>query len=162
MKRFYFTIIALIAVTFSANGQLPGWYRVYEKPDELLGTKEKISLIYISGEGEDGTCGFSESGMDFIMVSSRNGFFDYKIVNSEVYYADAIIGLYVNSKLIEKIETHLIIFSDNTSRGAFIEEDADKIKYHLRNNGSVRIVLPLYKKGNFDLTIPMIKDITDM
>lgn len=127
---------------------------VYYEADELKGTSSSYMTMYIGDNGSFDCSSNNKENTLFMMTS--NSFFDY---NSN-HYIKLIVGFYKDDTLISRKIVSAFVSTSNP-KGALINNSSivDKILYHLMNVGDIRIVAPLYREGDFDLTIPMNPDI---
>lgn len=127
---------------------------VYYEADELKGTPSSYMTMYIGDNGSFNCSSSNKENTLFMMTS--NSFFDY---NSD-HYIKLIVGFYKDGALLTRNTVSAFVSSSNP-KGALISSNSivDKILYHLINVGDIRIIAPLYRGGDFDITIPMNSDI---
>ena len=85
------------------------------------------------------------------MISSSNGIFDYDYDTETI---DATIGYYKNGQLIKKEDTKAFV-GKNRNIAYFLSTLSDKIITYLKNEGDVRIYARKYTQANYDVKIPM-------
>ena len=152
MKRLTATTIVLLVLAFSAGAQ---WRTSFHEADELKGTEEYTSSLYISETGDAFVCWSNEDG---IKIVAGRGIFDY-----DDNYVLAIIGFYEDGRMVDKVTTRLFV-PDGSADAAYSSEYRSpglgkKIKEHLRTRGDVRILASKYSGADFDIRIPMNTDL---
>ena len=142
---------ALIANVVHAQWQTPKFFPA----DELKGEEAYYSNQFI---GDDDYF-VSWSNETQIKIGTRRGIFDY---NDN--YVSVIVGFYVNDELDEKITTKFFVPKGDSNTAYTSEYKApanlgSKIINHLKTKGKVRFIVPKYSGADFDLTVPMNKDL---
>lgn len=152
LKHLLASVIVVLSFSISANAQ---WNTpTYHKGDELKGTSEYYSNLYI---GENGyfVCWDNESD---VKIGTNSGIFDY-----EDNYVFVIVGFYEGESLKEKVTTRFYVPNGDADTAYSSEYRTkglgDHIKNHLKNVGDVRIIASKYSGSDFDITIPMNKDL---
>lgn len=152
MKKFIIIIAAVILSIVNANAQ---WNSPsYHEGDELKGTGAYYSNLYIDDDGYF----ICWSNSTDIKIAAKRGIFDY-----DDNYVSVLIGFYKGTELIEKVNTKFFV-PDGDSNTAYSSEYktkglGEKVINHLKTVGNVRIIAPKYSGADFDLTIPMNKDL---
>ena len=154
MKKIFVLIATLFAmfITNVANAQWeePRFY----KADELKGEDAYYSNCYISDDGAF-VCWSNE---DTIKIISDRGIFDY-----HDSYVKVIVGFYENNNLIEKVTTKFFVPERNSSCALtsdfYSKGLGKKIINHLKNKGEVRFIASKFRGADFDMTVPMNKNI---
>ncbi len=148
-------ILALVAsLSFVANAQ---WTEPrYFPADELKGEGAYYANTY---QGEDGYVIFW-SNENSVKIVSKRGIFDY----GSYHYVDVVVGFYEGDKLVEKIKTQFYVprGDGDTAYTSSYEKPADlglKIISHLKNTGKVRFIAGKYSGPDFDITVPMNKNL---
>lgn len=148
-------LLLLIATIFIANVANAQWHEPHYFPaDELKGEQ-----AYYANQYSDDTGYFvSWSNEKEIKIGTRRGIFDY-----DDNYVTVIIGFYVGDALEEKVTTKFFVpdgDSDTAFSSAYREPGLGlKIINHLKTKGKVRFIASRYSGGDFDLTVPMNRNI---
>lgn len=154
MKKIIFILAMTLLVCVNAKAQM--WYIDETPADELKGTKASKHARFFT---EDGMCAIK--GDDFaIAVKTHKGIFDYDgICNTR--YIKVLVGYYVDDNLIDKDNIEFSIKS--TPKFATLFQNKKyyytKIVNHLKTKGDVRFVIERYEDVDFDITLPMNKDL---
>jgi len=156
MKHFIFTLCTIFVFLFSvSNNANAQWQpaKFYEA-DELKGEDAYFSNHYVGDSGHL-ICWSNET--DVKIITDR-GIFDY-----DDNYVKVVVGFYEGDKLVEKVTTKFFV-PDGDSDTAYTSSYNEpknlgwKIMQHLKTKGKVRIIAPKFSGADFDLTIPMNKD----
>lgn len=155
MKKFIITIVLALVASLSFTSYAQWSEPKYFPADEL---KDEGAYYATSYHGEDGSVIFWSNETDVKLVSKR-GIFDY-----DDHYVDVIVGFYEGDKLVEKVETQFYVPSGdtNTAYTSSYKKPAAlglKIILHLSNTGKVRFIAKKYSGPDFDVTVPMNKDL---
>lgn len=151
MKKIIFLLAMTLLVCVNANAQM--WYIDETQADELKGTKASKDAFFLT---EDGSCLIK--GNDFVIaVKTHKGIFDYDGIG-DTRSIKVLVGYYVDDKLIDK---DIIEFLISSAKFAFILNKTyyTKIVNHLKTKGDVRFVIERYEDVDFDITLPMNKDL---
>lgn len=153
MKKLIFTtVFTLLSSFIFAQSQ---WSITYHEGDALKGTESCYVNTFVADNGD---AFMSQSNHDVIRIYTNDGIFDtYK------NYVQLIVGFYIGEELKEKKEVWIYVPSDQANF-AFSDRYKQKkigrkIKEHLKTMGSVRIVANKYGGADFDITIPMNKEL---
>ena len=155
MKKFIITIIlalvASISFTSYAQWQTPKYYPA----DDLTGTNAYYSNLYVGGEMGALVIWSNE---DDVKLMAGRGIFDY-----DDNYVSVLVGFYEGDKLVEKVSAEFYV-PNGDSNTAYTSDYknpnlAIKIINHLRTKGKVRFVASKYSGPDFDLTVPMNKNL---
>lgn len=142
-------------LSFCVNVNAQMWHINETQADELKGTKASKHAIFLT-ENED-SCIIK--GDEFVIgVHTRKGIFDYDIIGN-TKFIKVLVGYYVDDKLIDK---DIIEFLTTSGNFAFLyqnEKYYTKIINHLKTKGNVRFVIGKYENVDFDITLPMNKDL---
>ena len=154
MKKFIkiitISLVCFLSFAFSSKAQ---WVESFEKGDELKGTTDHYSFIYM-GTKEENYDGFGYYTNNRIaVVTCQKGIIDYQIYE-EYRYATAIIGFYENGELKNKKKESFFVGNRGNS-GWFSEKTSAQIIDFLKNKGDVRIIISKYGGGDYDVIIPM-------
>lgn len=158
MKRFIFIIVALIGfIAMSAPAKAQWNKPEYFPADELTGSDEYYANLY------KGDCGYfvswtGKASGGKIKVATDSGIFDYETIGG-YYFTDAIVGFYEGDKLVDKVVASFNVPKGDADTAYCAADLALKIKIHLKTKGKVRIIISKYGGPNFDLTIPMNKNL---
>ena len=158
MKKFIkiitISLVCFLSFAFSSKAQ---WVETFVKGDELKGTTDHYSFSYVGTieENCDGF-GYSTNSRAAIVLCSKS-IIDYEIYNG-YRCATAIIGFYENGELKDKMKESFFV-SDRGDSGWFPEKISARIIDFLKNKGDVRIIISKYRGGDYDVTIPMNKNL---
>ena len=145
-------LLGFIAITaFSFNAKAEWNQPTYCPSDELRGTEAYYANFY------DGNSGYfvSWSNEDKVKIGTRRGIFDY----NSYHFVSVLVGFYEGDKLIKK-ETTSFYVPKGDSDTAYSNSDIGKrITTHLKTTGKVRIIASTYSGLDFDLLIPMNKNL---
>ncbi|MBQ2046414.1 MAG: hypothetical protein II260_04420 [Muribaculaceae bacterium] len=152
MKKILLLLTAsFITITVNAQWLKPRYYPA----DELKEEEAYYANHYTKGS-EYFICWSNESD---IKIGTQTGIFDYS--DNEV---TVIVGFYIGNKLEEKVTTIFFVPSGDpniaysTSYGT-PENLGEKIINHIKHKGKVRFLVPKYSGSDFDLTVPMNKNL---
>lgn len=150
MKKFIkcitISLVCFLSFAFSSKAQ---WFINYKNGDEMLNIPSYYSCLYKDALSKDwvGYMTYSKS----FMIFSSNGIFDYDYYTEII---DATIGYYKNGQLVKKEDTKAII-GKSKDVAYFSAMLSDKIITYLKNEGDVRIYARKYTQANYDVKIPM-------
>lgn len=151
MKKFLL-LLAAILIADVASAQ---WLEPHYSPaDELKGTEAYYSNMYRSEVGYF----VSWSNETDIKIGTDRGIFDY-----DDNYVTVIVGFYVGDSLEEKVTAKFYV-PDGDSDTAYSSSYrspglGEKIINHLKTKGKVRFIASRYSGGDFDMTVPMNKNL---
>ena len=151
MKKI-FKVATLIMMLFFATNADAQW-RISKIPaDELKGTKEHYANIYESSSGYF-VCW--NDGANLKIVCNEG------IFKPTAFSVVCIIGLYEGDRLVKKYNKVHFTLGDNYDTATMFDRFAlgQRVIEHLQKKGKVRIIAPRHGKIDFDITIPMNKDI---
>ncbi len=152
MKKFILLLTAIfIANVVHAQWQSPSFFPA----DELKGEEAYYANQYINDTGFF----VSWSNETKIKIGTIQGIFDY-----EDDYVPVIVGFYVGNVLEEKVTTKFYVpegdkdtaYTSNYQRPTDL---GSKIINHLKTKGKVRFIVPKYSGVDFDLTVPINKNL---
>ena len=148
MKKTVFLMMAIFAIS-SANAQ---WDISKIPADELKGTKEHYANLYSSSDGYF-VCWNDRANLK---ISCKEGIF-----KPTAFSVVCIIGLYEGDRLVKKYNKVHFTLGDNYDTATMFDRFAlgQRIIEHLQKKGKVRIIAPRHGRLDFDITIPMNKDI---
>jgi len=158
MKKFFrFVFVTLVTIVSMYNvsfGQV--WKSTYHEADELKDEDAYYSNLFVDNKGD---AFVSWSNTNDVKVVSNRGIFDYDRYN----FVKGIVGFYENGQLMEKVSVNFYV-PKGDANNAYTSDIIDKtigkkIITHLKTKGNVRIILSKYSGADFDLMIPMNKDI---
>lgn len=159
MKKLITTIaLALSVMTASAQ-----WFKQVVPADPLMGHGEQTVCMYADTTSAAGFFYQTDIDNTFFLKIDHN-IFDVEYFNNK-YQVCARVGLYSGPNLKEAINLWLCADAGKLNilyvmRPSNQTKKARKILEHLKLWGNkVRIVLPIYGKGNLDITIPNIPNI---
>lgn len=146
-KTIIFTICLLALAAVNAAAQ---WKTSFHEADELKDTPEYYSNLYVAESGNAFVCWNNDSN---VKIVTDRGIFDY-----DDNYVYVIVGFYENGKMTDKVTTKFFV-PDGASSTAYSSDFkcpglGERIKDHLKNTGSVRILASKYSGADFDITIP--------
>ena len=143
-------ILTLISISGYSQWMAPEYYPA----DELKGEAAYYSNVY----NETGVGMFiAWSNESTVKLVTSSGIFDY-----EDSYVTVLIGFYEGSTLVEKTTAKFWVPDGNSHRAysSFLDSNlGKKILEHIKTKGKVRFVAPRYSGADFDLTVPMNKDL---
>lgn len=150
-KLFLFLAMALFANAVNAQWHEP----VYKPADELKGEDAYYANIY---DGNSGSFVCWSNETDIKIITDR-GIFDY-----DDSYVRVIVGFYVGDELVDKVTARFYVpkgDSDTayTSKYQTPTDLGSRIITHLKTKGKVRFLAPKYSGSDFDLTVPMNKNL---
>lgn len=154
MKKFIkiitISLVCFLSFAFSSKAQ---WFIDYNKGDEMLNIPSHYSCLYRDASSEDwaGYMTYSK----YFAISSSNGIFDYDYDTETI---DATIGYYKGGQLVTKEDTKAIV-GKGKDIAYFSAMLSDKIITYLKNEGDVRIYARKYTQANYDVKIPMNKNL---
>lgn len=157
MKKFI-KIIAISLVcflSFACNNKAQ-WIIKYEKGDEMLNIPSYYSCFYRDALSED-WAGYMTDSKYFVIYSS-NDIFDYDYDGYDTETIDVTIGYYKSGQLVKKEDTKAII-GKSEDVAYFSAMLSDKIITYLKNEGDGRIYARKYTQLNYDVKIPMNKNL---
>lgn len=158
MKKIIFFLAMALLVCVNANAQITKWSKTYEKADELRGYESSTVISYVNIEDDVYFAIDCCSNHITIAIQTLKGIFNYNIIDGKKV-TTALIGFYENDKLISKENVSLILHSEDSSMGGFINNDiAAKIINHLQK-GNIRFVIKRTQMTSFDVVIPMNKNL---
>ena len=151
MKKFLI-LTAAIFIASAANAQ---WLKPsYYPADELKGEDAYYANMYSNDAGYF----VSWSNGENIKIGTNRGIFDY-----DDDYVTVIVGFYVGDKLEEKVVAKFYVptgDSDTAYSSSFRDPGLGlKIINHLRTKGKVRFLADKFSGADFDLTVPMNKNL---
>lgn len=149
-------IILLLTAIFITTAVHAQWQSPRFVPaDELKGEEAYYANQYI------GDAGFfvSWSNETKIKIGTTKGIFDY-----DDNYVSVIVGFYVGDVLEEKVTTKFYVprGDSDTAYTSDYQRPTDlgsKIINHLKTKGKVRFIVPKYSGADFDLTVPINKNL---
>ena len=145
-------LICFILTLVSISGYSQWLEPEYHPADELTGEAAYYSNVY----DETGVGMFIAWSNDpTVKLVTNRGIFDYE--NGRV---TVLIGFYEGSTLVEKTTAKFWV-PDGNSHRAYSPDDnlGKKILEYIKTKGKVRFVAPRYSGADFDLTVPMNKDL---
>lgn len=154
MKKIIFILTMTLLVCVNANAQM--WYIDETQADELKETKASKHALFLT---EDGSCLIK--GNDFVIaIKTHKGIFDYDGIRN-TRHIKVLVGYYVDDNLIDKDIIEFSIKSSPNFATLFQNKKYyyTKIVNHLKTNGDVRFVIERYEDVDFDITLPMNKDL---
>ena len=149
-------VLLFLAAILIANVTFAQWQEPHYYPaDELKGEAAYWANQYISDAGYF----VSWSNETDIKIATRGGIFDY-----DDHYVTVIIGFYVGDNLEEKVTTKFYVPSGDsetayTSKYRDPKDLGEKIINQLKTKGKVRFIASKYSGADFDLTVPMNKNL---
>lgn len=152
MKKFFLFVLSLfIAHVINAQWQSPHYYPA----DELRGEEAYYANQYVGNAGYF----VSWSNESKIKIGTSRGIFDY-----HDNYVTVIVGFYVGDELEEKVTTEFFVPNgdSDTAYTSGYRQPRDlggKIINHLKTKGKVRFIASKYSGADFDLTVPMNKNL---
>ena len=163
MRKLVFVFLFFVGLQALAQN----WERINVKGDELLGTTDKVIMVY----NDNGNIfEFEENENNIFFLETSTSFFDVTSVKGSNgrYTVNGIVGLYDNNdNLVEKLEILFEILEPATKcypnkytrmGGNNLKRSKKVIDYINNGNGYVRFVLPLHlSTSNFDFTVPTLK-----
>lgn len=155
MKKI-FKVATLIVMLFFATNADAQWRMSKIEADELKRNEERHASIYY---GEEGYATFwSDDPLFKIGLNEGCGIFSRYGTTD---YVHCIIGLYVDGKLVKRYPRIRFFVGEGLKAAVMAERwgVAQKIIEHLQKKGDVRILAPRYAELDFDLRIPMNKDL---
>lgn len=155
MKRY----ILLLATLFISTVTFAQWSIRHIDADELRGQEECYFNFYNSPKGDSFSFG-STQPLSFI-IGTRSGIFNYGDDAFGYHTLKVIVGYYVGKELVDKATETLYISKDGNSNyaGSLGGELANKVVNHLKTKGDVRIIAPKYSGSDYDVRIPMNKNL---
>ena len=154
MKKILFIVLMMLSFGVNVNAQM---WRIFEtKADELKGTKASKDAMFVTEDFDESCLIFGDEFL--IALSTNKGIFDYDRINN-LKYINVLVGYYVDDKLIDKDIIEAYLSSDCMT--AYIEQENyyTKIVNHLKTKGNIRFVIERYCDVDFDITLPMNKDL---
>lgn len=152
MKKILFIVVVMLSFCVNANAQM--WYIDETKADELKGTKASKDAIFLN---EDGCCIIK--GDDFVIaINTHKGIFDYDEIGN-TRFIKVLVGYYVDDNLIDKDTIEFLISKPKWAVLLSNENYYTKIVNHLKTKGNIRFVIERYEDVDFDITLPMNKDL---
>ena len=145
-------LICFILTLVSISGYSQWLEPKYHPADELTGEAAYYSNVY----NETGVGMFiAWSNEPTVKLVTDRGIFDYE--NGRV---TVLIGFYEGSTLVEKTTAKFWV-PDGNSHRAYSPDDnlGKKILEYIKTKGKVRFIAPRYSGADFDLTVPMNKDL---
>lgn len=143
-------ILTLISISGYSQWMTPEYYPA----DELTGEAAYYSNVY----NETGVGMFiAWSNESTVKLVTDRSIFDYKDS-----YVTVLIGFYEGSTLVEKTTAKFWVPDGNSHRAysSFLDSNlGKKILEHIKTKGKVRFVAPRYSGADFDLTVPMNKNL---
>lgn len=167
MKKIVLSLMLLMSVLM-VNAQQ--WEKTLEKGDELLGTVERIKYKYVDSVNVQAFAFYSDGDYWKIGIGGRVFQPDKRgvvIRKTQNYATYATIGFYDNNnKLISKWDNCLLQLVQGFQVALTAEniwgkttKGAREVVPYLRNEkGYVRIVVPVVRGKNFDMTIPCLNN----
>ena len=153
MKIFFALILMSITVCVNANAD--GWHNTHFEADELREEEAYDANVYSCSIGKF----ICWSNSDRVRIECNDGIFNSSIRGGVI---GVRIGLYKGNELIELIKD--VIYC-HTLKGNYDQVYIEgklaktnvgyKIIHHLKYVGDVRIIVPKYRRSDFDITIPM-------
>ena len=144
-------ILTLVSISGYSQWMAPEYYPA----DELTGAAAHCINTY----SETGAGIFSAQDDSALLLVSNKGIFDYYRIYS-LYAVDVLIGFYEGSTLVEKTNaTFKVLNSDSRVAGCTDDTLVKKILEYIKTKGKVRFIAPRYSGADFDLTVPMNKDL---
>lgn len=138
--------------SFQAFSQV--WSKTHFKADELTNRPEINAYTFINDE--IGAFTFWDNVDDQFNVYTKNGIFNYNVKKQ----TPVVIGLYdKEDKLAEKVEMMMQRTSTASNITSADKKKAKKVIAHIKTDGYIRIIAPIYNGLQFDLKlIPLKKD----
>lgn len=158
MKKIIFILSMTLLVCVNANAQM--WSIKETNADELKGTNASTMVIFTDNENGSFCLNFETEGI-VMGIQTHKGIFNYDTIGRVKILNDVIIGFYENDKLIDKITTSFLMRGSKiaaTLNGEIIV----KVVQHLKYKGEVRFIVERYEDVDFDITLPMNKDLPDV
>ncbi len=178
MKKSILCALAILLMSFLCftpfvfAQQETQWVKRIIPADELKGEKGGVSYVYEDSNGSftfrDNTtivefCTYTLSTFNYGLKKLPKGSLPYKPFyesGSDAYYrcVDGIVGYYVNGSLNKKENVSFYTGADSDYKHASPNEEVSRrILNHIKNKGSIRIIIPLYGGSDFDITVPRYK-----
>lgn len=141
-------ILTLVSISGYSQWVVPKYYPA----DELTGEAAYYSNAY-NKTGVGKFIAWSDKSTVKLVTSS--GIFDYKDS-----YVTVLIGFYEGSTLVEKTTAEFWVPDGNSYTAYSLDDNlGKKILEHIKTKGKVRFVAPRYSGADFDLTVPMNKNL---
>lgn len=159
MKKLFAIIFATVIVVtvFSPDAKAQWNSSVYFEADELKGTPSSYMTMYTDDSGTF-VC-LSNSNENILSVTTATSIFNY----DNYHNVKIVIGFYKDGALLKRKTVSAFVSKGGGNRALISSYGAkglpDKILNHLINVGDVRIIAPLFRGGDFDITISMNPDI---
>ena len=141
-------ILTLVSISGYSQWVVPKYYPA----DELTGEAAYYSNAYNkTGVGKF----IAWSNESTVKLVTSSGIFDYKDS-----YVTVLIGFYEGSTLVEKTTAEFWVPDGDSHRAYSLDDNlGKKILEHIKTKGKVRFVAPRYSGADFDLTVPMNKNL---
>lgn len=150
-------LLIAICITTVANAQ----WQITKMPGDELKEIEEYYMNAYAGERGDAFA-FASNFPSSVIILSRSGIFNYNYNDSNS--VKITIGFYVDDKLVDKESTKFYVLNTGNSNLATLNDRRTpglglKIITHLKTKGDVRIIADRYSGSDYDVRIPMNKNL---